>query len=184
MIICQHCQAHTEDGSVFCDQCGHELTAPPQRQERHPSLTPPLFTGATPQGAAMSLRSASVATQSGFRPSPRGPLPLVVLQLSVGQRIVLSGKTVYTIGRISAEHPEPDVDLEHYYGPQAGISRQHVNIYIEDEGAFVEDLDSTNETIQNGYRLMAGQRYPLHNGDELRLGGSVLRVTFEQPPSR
>jgi FHA domain/zinc-ribbon domain len=184
MIICQHCQAHTEDGSVFCDQCGHELAAPPQRQERHPTLTPPLFTGAAPQGAAMSLRGASVATQSGVRPSPRGPLPLVVLQLSVGQRIVLSGKTVYAIGRISAEHPEPDVDLEHYYGPQAGISRQHVNIYIEDDGAFVEDLDSTNQTIQNGYRLMAGQRYPLHNGDELRLGGSVLHVTFEQPPSR
>jgi pSer/pThr/pTyr-binding forkhead associated (FHA) protein len=156
----------------------------PERQGRGPTLTPPLFTGAPAQGAAMSLRSAPVATQSGVRPSPLDPAPLVVLQLSIGQRIVLSGKTVYTIGRASAEHPEPDVDLEHYYGPQAGISRQHVHIYIEDDGAFIEDLDSTNETIQNGYRLMAGQRYPLHNGDELRLGGSVLRVIFEQPPSR
>lgn len=183
MIICQHCQAHTEDGAVFCDQCGHEL-ATPARAERGPSLTPPVFTGSAPQRAAMSQRSAPAAIQSGARLTPSGTLPQVVLQLSIGPRIVLSGKTVYTIGRMSAEYPAPDVDLEQYYGPQSGISRQHVHIYIEDDGASVEDLDSTNETIQNGYRLMAGQRYPLHNGDELRLGGSILRVTFEQPPSR
>ncbi len=188
MMICQHCHARAEDGAVFCDQCGHEFGATPERLERAP-LAPPSQAGAQqpqPQASAMSQRSAprvATATQPAAHQAPQ-TLPIVALHLSIGQRIALSGRTEYIIGRASGNPPHPDVDLGRFYNREVGISRQHIKISIGADGCFIEDLNSTNETVQNGFRLMPDQRYPLHSGDELRLGKTVLYVTIEPPPGR
>jgi pSer/pThr/pTyr-binding forkhead associated (FHA) protein len=58
------------------------------------------------------------------------------------------------------------------------VSRQHAAIHVEPEGVFIEDLESLNETIRNGYRLLPRQRYPLTDGDELRLGSIVVLVVI------
>ena len=97
-----------------------------------------------------------------------------------GQRFRLKGKADYTVGRLSDGHLPPDVDLASYYGFEAGVSREHVMIHIRPEGVFVEDRESRNETVHNGYRLLPKQWYPLHEGDELRLGAIVLYVSFER----
>jgi hypothetical protein len=68
----------------------------------------------------------------------------------------------------------PDLDLTPYDGDRRGISRRHARIYILPEGAFIEDLESTNFTFVNRFRLEPGKRYPLKDGDEVRLGLLVL----------
>jgi hypothetical protein len=188
MQICQHCQARVEDGAAFCDQCGHELGVTPERLERAARATPvPAGTQSPqPRASAAPLSGAArvaTATQPPERQAPN-PALVVALHLSIGQRIPLSGQSEYVIGRASATAPRPDVDLGQFYSREAGISRHHIKICVEADGCFVEDLNSTNETVQNGFRLMPEQRYPLHNGDELRLGSTVLYVTIEPPPSR
>lgn len=188
MMICQHCQARAEDGAVFCDQCGHELGVTPERLERAPQVAP-LSAGSPapqPRASAMPLSDAPRVATTTQPPGRQAPslAPVVALHLSIGQRILLSGQSEYIIGRASARAPHPDVDLRPFYSREAGISRQHIKISVGADGCFVEDLNSTNETVQNGFRLMPDQRYPLHNGDELRLGSTVLYVTIEPPPGR
>ena len=107
--------------------------------------------------------------------------PIITLRTVNGRRFRLDGKSEYTIGRASPEQPRPDVDLSEAHGLEAGVSREHLKIRVDADGVFVQDLVSTNETVQNGYRLMPQQWYPLRDGDELRLGAIILYVSIEQP---
>jgi len=191
MMTCQHCHAQANDGSVFCEHCGHELV--PARQRPTP-LAAPSPSGATPLPAPST---PSTPRQPPAPPAPQGRTPslaaagyrtaapiipvVIVLTLPDGQRFTMRGKNDYTVGRAGAGHTPPDVDLADFYGYEAGVSRQHIKIHITNDGVFVEDLESANETIHNGYRLLPQQWYPLHNGDELRLAAMVIRVTFERP---
>lgn len=185
MIICQHCHAQTDDGSVFCDQCGHELTTAPQGAPQRTLLTPPPISSdalrvplATHYPPAQNGRSAQ---RSGAQGQPTLAAPIaIILRLATGQQFTLRGKTDYTIGRRSADHTQPDLDLASVHGVEAGVSRQHLKIHIADDGVFVEDLESTNETVHNGFRLMPQQWYPLRDGDELRLGAIILNVSFQR----
>jgi pSer/pThr/pTyr-binding forkhead associated (FHA) protein len=54
------------------------------------------------------------------------------------------------------------------------ISRAHAAIGFDDEGFFVQDLGSTNETQLNGARV---ERQALKNGDRLQMGKLVVEVT-------
>ncbi len=185
MMTCQHCHASANDGSVFCEQCGHELI--PMRQRPTP-LAPPSALGATPLPAPSTPsrhppvpigRAASATAAQGVAGSV---VPLaIILTLPDGQRFILRGKNEYMVGRAGSGHAPPDVDLADFYGYEAGVSREHIMIHITHDGVFVQDLESANETIHNGYRLLPQQWYPLHTGVELRLGEMVLRITFERP---
>jgi hypothetical protein len=56
--------------------------------------------------------------------------------------------------------------------PDTGVSRKHVDVQLEGDGAVVvEDLGSTNGTLVNGRRV---GRQPLADGDVIRIGHSVL----------
>jgi hypothetical protein len=52
-----------------------------------------------------------------------------------------------------------------------GVSRRHAQITLQDEGATLTDLRSTNGTHVNGHAI---QTADLHDGDEIRLGGATL----------
>ena len=188
MMTCQHCHASANDGSIFCEHCGHELI--PARQRPTPLAASSTLGGATPlpapstpssrQPPAPQGRSAPVAAAGQSQDTAVVPV-VIVLSLPDGHQFKLQGKNDYRIGRAGAGHTSPDVDLAHFYGYEAGVSRQHIGIHVTHDGVFVEDLESANETIHNGYRLLPQQWYPLHNGDELRLAAMVLRVRFERP---
>ena len=70
-----------------------------------------------------------------------------------------------TIGR----DPGTDLTLN-----DSGVSRNHARISAEPEGASIEDLGSSNGTYVNGERVEAPQR--LTDGDEIQMGGALLRV--------
>ena len=54
------------------------------------------------------------------------------------------------------------------------VSQLHARIYIRDGKPFVEDLGSTNGTFLNRDRL--SKTMPLHRGDKLQIGQTVLEI--------
>lgn len=54
------------------------------------------------------------------------------------------------------------------------VSQLHARIYVRDGKPFVEDLGSTNGTYLNKARL--NQTMPLHRGDRLQIGQTVLEI--------
>lgn len=166
MMKCQHCQAEMDNGAIFCDFCGHELSARQQSPRQTAQPVTPNVTGAPaprPQSEHETIRLPSEIT----------------LQLATGQRFTLRGKADFTIGRIGEGRERPDIDLAQWYGYEAGVSREHLAIHVRREGVFIEDMDSRNETIHNGFRLLPRQWYPLRDNDEIRLGAIVLHVEFQ-----
>ena len=59
------------------------------------------------------------------------------------------------------------------------ISRNHCRICKKDDCFTVEDLDSTNGTMINGYKLNSYEKYYINNGDKLMLADLEFDVTIE-----
>jgi predicted component of type VI protein secretion system len=72
----------------------------------------------------------------------------------------------------------PEVDLSPVNGLEKGVSRRHALIVRRDGALHIMDNGSANGTYLNGQRLVAQQPRILRDGDDIRLGHLVLRVTF------
>ena len=83
------------------------------------------------------------------------------------------GSGTYVIGRSKA------ADLRLPSDDQA--SRQHARLRIDDEGALIEDLVSSNGTIVAGVDVKAPTRLPA--GEILEIGDSLLTLTVASGPS-
>ena len=73
----------------------------------------------------------------------------------------------------------PEIDLT-MFDPETKVSRRHARIYRQGEQFLVEDLGSVNGTIVNSVnggsiRLNTKSPRVLSAGDELKLGGTLLR---------
>jgi hypothetical protein len=73
-----------------------------------------------------------------------------------------------TIGRLVGN----DIALD-----EASVSSRHAEIELQDGGALLRDLDSTNGTFLNGEQVTG--EHPLNEGDEIYFGG--VRSVFMQP---
>lgn len=179
MLTCQHCQTQTQDGAIFCDLCGHELTPVSQRVGW---THPPVFGANMPATPVAPMPQARITGGGApVRVAARAAERIITLHVANGPRFSLSGKSDYLIGRASADSGRPDVDLGAAMGKEAGVSRRHLMLHVRPDGVFVEDLESRNETVHNGYRLLPQQWYPLRDGDELRLGATIIYVSFQRP---
>lgn len=56
----------------------------------------------------------------------------------------------------------------------ASVSRMHARIIKEQKDAYIEDLNSTNGTFRNGFRLLPYEKKKLEEGDELKFGKVIL----------
>jgi FHA domain len=103
-----------------------------------------------------------------------------VIHLQLGREVFeLSGQNTYLVGRRDVDqHLFPDIDLHDWDGAGAGVSRRHLIIRVLGNVFSIEDLESRNSTIVNGYRLFPHQQYPLVDGDEIRLGDITLLVNI------
>lgn len=54
------------------------------------------------------------------------------------------------------------------------VSRMHARISKEVDGMYIEDLNSTNGTYQNGIRMQPYEKKKLEIGDEIKIGKIVL----------
>ena len=85
------------------------------------------------------------------------------------------------VGR-SGKRYQPEIDLSKLDAVEFGISRRHAVFTCKQGDLFVRDLNSTNGTRINGYRIDMDKPYRLHNGDELELGDLRLTVWLVRAP--
>jgi len=58
--------------------------------------------------------------------------------------------------------------------PNPYVSHRHCKIYIEESGASIEDLGSTNGTFVNGEQIESGKKVSLEDGAIIEIGGTKL----------
>lgn len=89
---------------------------------------------------------------------------------SVGE-IIIGRKDPHT-------NDKPDVDLANSNAQEKGVSRRHAVVLNRDGALHIVDNGSANGTFLNGQRLVPNQSRILRDGDDVRLGHLVVRVTF------
>lgn len=107
------------------------------------------------------------------------------LVLTVGShadpiRIDFEGDEKIIIGQ-ARDALKPDIDLGPYLDKPYGVSRQHIQLWREDNRLCIRDMNSLNHTYINGQFLRPGQTYVVQSGDKIRLGALLLVAHFEHP---
>jgi subtilisin family serine protease len=91
-------------------------------------------------------------------------------QVGQPQRV---GHSPFTLGR----SPEADLTLA-----EGAVSRLHARLEVREGRWYLCDLDSANGTYLNRQRVGAPQ--PLHSGDLIGIGDSVLLARIQAPPPK
>ncbi|MBM4453883.1 MAG: FHA domain-containing protein [Chloroflexi bacterium] len=81
----------------------------------------------------------------------------------VGKTFTLN-KPVVVVGRCTLQH-KPDIELN-----DDVVSRRHIEILLKDDRYWVKDLGSTNGTMLNDDRIIAGNLYELKHNSRIGLG--------------
>jgi hypothetical protein len=125
---------------------------------------------ASPRGDD-TLHHATVQFDS-IQSSLRGPRLIVV---ATGSLLLIPDQDEVLIGRADPRGAAvPDIDLSHYGGGSAGVSRRHARLLRRGDGWAVEDLGSTNGTYVNDQVLPPSQPQLLNDGDSVRCGQLAL----------
>ena len=82
------------------------------------------------------------------------------------------------LGRKGGSSFTIDVDFGPFDGQNKGVSRQHAVIYLDNGRLTIKDMNSTNGTRLNGFKLQPLRGYRLRHGDELALGELRMRIFF------
>ena len=168
MIICPNCKKENLDGTVFCDDCGVQLTSV------DPLVTQNISENLKEQIAGDSSRTANLQTELDTWAS----LHLI----ESGQILPLTDRAQFTLGRISDAQPiMPDIDLTPYQAYASGVSRLHAVLKREGKQVRVMDLGSSNGTYLNGKRLKPNVDQVLEHGDMLSLGKLKIQILFKNP---
>jgi pSer/pThr/pTyr-binding forkhead associated (FHA) protein len=94
-----------------------------------------------------------------------------------GRRHTVEIKDEIHVGRADpASRYNPELDLTRDDGVQKGVSRRHAVIQRSSRGILLVDLNSTNGTSLNNFRIPPDLPYPLNNGDEVRFGQLLVHV--------
>jgi len=166
MVKCPVCQAKYPENTLFCEECGTYL--PVDRPEE----TDPLAMG---EVTWMEREETMEAAEKDIT-SPLG-LKLTIPDSEHNVEVLLTKEV--NIGRLDpASASFPDVDLTSQSGLDRGVSRRHAKITRRGREVFIEDLGSLNGTFLNREKLAPYLPQTLKSGDELKLGGLILRVSF------
>lgn len=169
MQRCSHCNAEQLDGAIFCMECGASLLERGPRNETTTSLG---YSSEQDMDFALQSTVAPGSVRSGPAYSH---LNLIVI--TNGRRMVFDIRNELLIGRKdNARGIYPDIDLGLDGGYDAGVSRRHALITMQESACMLEDLESANGTYINGQRLPPRRAVPISDGDELRFGTLALRV--------
>lgn len=165
MIACPKCGYENLDGEQICIKCGTLLTDPKTYQSTQ-SLGDTDFEPGMPKWGSARFN---------------GTMHLILDVLDSGASFRFDAEQVVEVlmGRRDPDTGEqPGVDLTTSDGAGKGVSRKHAKIVRRDGALHIVDIDSANGTYLNGQRLVSGQPRILRDGDDVRLGHLVLRVTF------
>jgi pSer/pThr/pTyr-binding forkhead associated (FHA) protein len=166
MIVCQECSAQQLNGSLFCSECGGYLLA---GEEIQPVTVDMELVPVSDLIPADTMRGEQWASK---------PV-LSLLLLDTNNKIDLTGKEVYTLGRLSdGQSILPDIDLTPFHAYEKGVSRLHAAIKTSFGEIAIIDLGSVNGTRINGVKILPTKVYPLQNQDFLDLGKMKLKILF------
>jgi hypothetical protein len=148
---CPVCQTPRSGADRFCENCGHDFTAPP------PTATAWEAVVRADRAQYDRFANASVSFPADY----------------AERRFPLQADEV-RIGRSHGRPDDPALDID-LHGPieDPGISRRHVALERQADGSWrVRDLGSTNGTTLNDDPTPVGTDAPvsLDNGDRIRLG--------------
>lgn len=157
---CTNCTYENEDGAQICTKCGELLILPS-------STT--IIEGEEDEESEPKFGTVRLGSK-------------LVLD-------VLDGKLHFEFDRedlheiiIGRRDPDtgiiPSVDLTEENAVKLGVSRNHAVIVRRDGAVHIADNNSANGTFLNGQRLVADRLRVLRDGDDVRVGKIVLRVTF------
>ncbi len=165
MIICPNCQYQNREGTLDCARCGTPLIDITQGQATR-ALGDTDFEEGLPKWGSARFN---------------GAMNLVLTVMENNQNFVFDANEVneIVIGRANVDSGErPGVDLTEAGGNDLGVSRKHAVIVRRDGALHIMDYSSANGTYLNGQKLVAQQPRILRDGDDIRLGHLVVRVTF------
>jgi hypothetical protein len=130
------------------------------------------------QAASLSTEADHLSRNPDFsRSGVAQNLDISIMLMDYGEILALSGRSEYTIGRVSTgQSILPDIDLGPYLAYEKGVSRLHVLVKIGGGIVSISDLGSVNGTQLNGKVLLPNQPHPLIHGDILTLGKMKLQV--------
>lgn len=119
------------------------------------------------------------ATKISFEPQP-APRKLAFMVPGSRKRIERLIEDELHVGRAGTTRTDESLfDLTPFQGAEKGVSRQHAVFKNAQEGVVLIDLNSTNGTLLNTYRLSPQEPYLVHNGDEVRFGDLLVHVFWE-----
>lgn len=177
MQKCWHCEAQQYDGSIFCSECGANLSGKHERRETRTSLNLSAARERQPHDAAAA--PPPVVPPPVAQTTPDITQGLRLIFPDTGQRLALQITKDLMIGRADEKRSIfPDIDLGSYGGYDAGVSRRHAILSFQNNTCILKDLDSANGTFVNERRIAANQPTSLKHGDELRFGTLQVRVEF------
>ena len=174
MILCNNCKHQNVDGSVFCSECGSQLSGKDALTTQHIETTE--LHGASKDKVG-AQRGDDDRFQSFDVSDAWGSLHL----LDTGHVIPLQKKE-FTLGRVSEGQPiMPDIDLSAYQAYAAGVSRLHAVIKRAPHHMVFMDLGSANGSFINGRKLPPNEEQQLSHGDIVALGKMKIQVLLKSP---
>jgi len=103
---------------------------------------------------------------------------LVLFIMDEEQPLVIRQTEKVVLGRDISSNPPVTYDLTPYGAGDLGVSRHHALIVLSNGACTITDLGSTNGTWLNESRLMSQKSYPVHSGEQVRLGNLSMYVYF------
>ena len=168
MIVCPSCQHENLDGTVFCSDCGMQISG----------IDPLITQNISEEQLADSSLDLKRTTALPKDYDAWASIHLV----DSGQILPLADRMEFTLGRISESQPiMPDIDLTPFQAYASGVSRLHAVIKRERDLVRVMDLGSSNGTYLNGKRLQPNTSQILSHGDMLSLGKLKIQILLENP---
>lgn len=194
---CPSCGYVNPPGEDFCRVCGYwqmpavkpvsssspQISEPPPMPSVDAQEVPPPQVVIQEKPVAKDLSSPQMPQSIETMPAgvaSQQTIPALVIvgrlvSVSTNTTIPLLPKEQLLMGRQDpGQGVVPDIDLGNLGSASSSVSRKHARIFTDGTQVYLEDLHSTNHTYLNKLILQPGQPFPLHDGDEIRLGGLVL----------
>jgi hypothetical protein len=167
VITCPECKRENKEDTKICVYCGAPLIDITQATATR-SLNDTDFEEGTPRWG-----SARFNARSNLVIGVDGEVRTFIYDADQISELI--------IGRQDPKSGDaPEIDLSRFAALEKGVSRRHASIIRKDGSLYLVDNASANGTFLNGQRVVANQPRVLRDGDDIRLGHLVIRITFER----
>lgn len=150
-------------GTMFCSMCGASLMELEGKQA---------VLDSAPEPEPPSLMGQSTSEKPSWS-------EIVFIVPTSSRRLFFSlDRDIYVGRSTDGSLHDPEINLEQDGGGDLGVSRNHAVLKPDEqgEGMVILDLNSTNGTFLNQYKLPPELPYPIKNGDEIQFGNLLVHV--------